>query len=206
MFPDKVYLASKSPRRLELLRAAFKSVSVLQAPVEEPRWHTRESAEDYLDRCIQVKAEAAKIAFGQHVTASGWSLLVAADTIVVLGRTIFGKPENPEAAFEMLSTLMGQTHRVLTSLYLGLSKEGLFKDDHIETVETRVTFRRASKDEIWKYVRTKEPMDKSGSYGVQGPALQFIEKIDGSYASVMGLPVAQISAKANAWEAEFLSQ
>jgi len=208
VFPDKVILASNSPRRLELLGAAFNNVEKINSKAEEPTWHKGESARDYLKRCVEVKAQGARDAFEEQIKsstyASGWNLLVVADTIVVLGERLFGKPESPQGAFDMLSTLMGKTHEVQTAFALDLYRSEKRVDSFNEILITRVTFAKPTPQELWNYVKTGEPMDKSGSYGVQGPALQFVKKIEGSYLSVMGLPIARISEQLKSWQKKHL--
>lgn len=207
MVADKVFLASKSPRRLELLRFCFNNVQQIQSLRDEPLWEKKETAEAYLKRCISVKALGAEEAYQKHMQlqphgafeSKKWSLLVAADTIVLLAGEIFGKPDSPAGAVKMLQKMMGKEHQVLTAysvdLYCGTQR----KETHRELLRTKVKFRKASLAEIKAYVKTGEPLDKSGSYGVQGPAMQFVESVDGSYQSVMGLPLFEIQKLTRAW-------
>lgn len=208
MLPDKVFLASKSPRRLELLSSAFKNVEQINSLLEEPKWHKNQSPAEYLKECIAVKALGARQAYdllqNKIQNRSDWSMIVAADTVVVRGPILYGKPEGPKAAVNMLSEIMGKEHRVQTAYYLGLYQGGVLKDEVQDLISTSVKFRKASIKEIEAYVKTGEPLDKSGSYGVQGPALQFVEKVEGSYASVMGLPVYEIHKQVSIWQKKFL--
>ena len=214
MLPDKVFLASKSPRRLELLSSAFEKVEQINSLLEEPKWQKNQSPAQYLQECIAIKALGARQAYElqqntklQNQQNKGdWALIVAADTVVVRGKILYGKPEGPEGAVQMLSELMGKEHVVQTAYYLGLYKEGILQDEVQNLISTKVRFRKASQQEILAYVRTGEPLDKSGSYGVQGPALQFVEKVDGSYASVMGLPVFEIHKQVVLWQKKFLKK
>lgn len=202
MFPDKVFLASKSPRRLELLSFCFENVQQIQSLREEPLWNKKESAEAYLKRCIEVKALGAEEAYEKLLNGSSstsWSLVVAADTIVVLSGRVFGKPESPVHSVKMLQEMSGKEHRVLTAYSLSLFNGATKKDSFVSVSSTKVKFRKLSLAEISAYVKTGEPLDKSGSYGVQGPAMQFVEKIEGSYQSVMGVPLFAIQKKVSEW-------
>ncbi len=207
MLPDKVFLASKSPRRLELLSSAFKNVEQINSLLEEPKWHKNQSPADYLKDCIAIKSLGARQAYELHqdktLNKNTWALIVAADTVVVRGQILYGKPEGPQGAVEMLSELMGKEHVVQTAYYVGLYKGKVLKDEFQDLISTKVCFRKTSRKDIEAYVKTGEPLDKSGSYGVQGPALQFVEKVEGSYASVMGLPVFEIHKKILFWQKKF---
>lgn len=208
MLPDKVFLASKSPRRLELLSSAFKNVEQINSLLDEPKWHKNQGPAEYLKECIAIKALGARQAYELHrdktQNNNTWELIVAADTVVVRGQILYGKPENSKGAVQMLTELMGKEHVVQTAYYVGLYQTGVLQDEFQDLISTKVRFRKASTKEIETYVRTGEPLDKSGSYGVQGPALQFVEKVEGSYASVMGLPVFEIHKQVSLWEKKFL--
>lgn len=204
MLPDKVFLASKSPRRLELLSSAFKNVEQINSLLEEPKWQKKQSPAQYLKECIAIKALGARQAYELHQDKAGWALIVAADTVVVRGQILYGKPEGPKSAIQMLTKLMGKEHQVQTAYYVGLYQGEVLRDEFQDLISTKVRFRKASLKEIEAYVKTGEPLDKSGSYGVQGPALQFVEKVEGSYASVMGLPVFEIHKQVSIWQKKFL--
>ncbi|MEI7441329.1 MAG: nucleoside triphosphate pyrophosphatase [bacterium] len=208
MLPDKVFLASKSPRRLDLLSSAFKNVKQINSLLEEPKWQKNQNPAQYLKECIGIKALGARQAYELYQekieNKNTWALIVAADTVVVRGEILYGKPEGPKGAVKMLSELMGKEHQVQTAYYVGLYQGGVLEDEFQDLISTKVRFRKASAQEILAYVKTGEPLDKSGSYGVQGPALQFVEKVDGSYASVMGLPVFEIHKQVLLWQKKFL--
>lgn len=206
MISDKVFLASKSPRRLELLSFCFKNVEQIQSLREEPKWDDGESSIEYMKRCLEVKALGAEEAYLKYVEKSGfsgWSMLVAADTIVVLKGELFGKPESPAGAVKMLQKMMGKKHEVLTAYSVDLYQGTKRMECVRELVKTGVTFRRAPLSEIQAYVKTGEPLDKSGSYGVQGPAMQFVEKVEGSYQSVMGIPLFEIQKLNKDWAKKY---
>lgn len=207
MFPDKVFLASKSPRRLELLSFCFKKVQQINSLREEPLWNGVESAREYLKRCIEVKSLGAEEAYEKILekeASLAWSLVVSADTIVVLDERVFGKPESSRHSIKMLQEMSGREHKVLTAYALSLFKGKEKKTAYIDVSSTGVKFRKLKLSEIKTYVKTGEPLDKSGSYGVQGPAMQFVEKVAGSYQSVMGIPLYAIQAKLKEWEREYL--
>jgi len=113
---------------------------------------------------------------------------LAADTAVILGRRILGKPQSDAEATAMLQALSGRTHQVITAVAMAF--EGKLK---LAQSETAVTFRRLAPSEISQYVASHEPHDKAGAYGIQGFAAAFISRIDGSYSGVMGLPLFETS-------------
>jgi len=171
-------LASQSPRRAELLRAAGFEFIVRTADIDEtPR--AGENPREYVQRLAEEKARA--------ITAGEADVILAADTTVVLGNQIMGKPLDPADAARMLRELSGNRHEVMTGVCL---RQGEFVQ--IGIAETAVWFAPLSDREIEDYVATGEPIDKAGAYAIQGRASRFIEKIDGSYSNVVGLPVALV--------------
>lgn len=188
--PDqKIFLASKSPRRRELLRQIGVEFELL--PLRDQVSRTAdvtedllpdETAESYVARVSREKADA-----GLQIVR--WRRLptrpvLAADTTVVLDNIIFGKPTDHEEAVKMLNLLSGRTHQVLTSVTVR-------RDDDIWqlTQTSEVTFATLSPETILAYCDTTEPYDKAGAYGVQGYAATFIERIVGSYTGIVGLPL-----------------
>ena len=169
-------LASASPRRQELLRLITKDFTVLPAAVEEslPPALSAEEAAQYLAR----KKAAAVSA--QHPK----DLVLGSDTTVLLGDQILGKPGTPERAAEMLRLLSGKTHRVITGV--ALARGGVLRSFQSETA---VTFYPLSEEEIAAYVATGEPRDKAGAYAIQGKGAAMIERIEGCYFNVVGLPI-----------------
>jgi septum formation protein len=186
-----LYLASRSPRRHELLAQlgiAFAEVRLREAPgrhrdvVEEAR--DAEPPLHYVERIARTKAQI------------GWQRMeqrklpplpvLGADTEVVLDGVIFGKPTDEDAARAMLARLSGRTHQVLTAVALR------WQDDVETAISTsEVTLRALTSGEIERYVATGEPFDKAGGYAIQGRAAAFITRLDGSYSGVMGLPLAE---------------
>lgn len=176
----RLILASASPRRAELLTAAGLEFDVVSAPIDEtPR--TGETAEDYVLRVAREKAAA-----GAALAGCGRPLL-AADTAVVAGGRLLGQPADDERAREMLRMLSGTEHEVLTGVVLLAGSREL-----AEVVRTRVRFMPLSDREIDWYIATGEPQGKAGGYAIQGRASRFVDHIEGSWANVVGLPVATV--------------
>ena len=173
-----VILASQSPRRKELLGLFHIPFSIRVADIDESMDETKPAAQE-VARVSRVKAEA--IAAGED------DIVIAADTIVVLDGHILGKPASADHAVRMLTALSGKAHQVMTGVTV---RKGSRVLTHTEI--TDVYFRELSEQEIDAYVRTGEPMDKAGAYGIQGGAALFAEGIKGDYYNVMGLPVCRL--------------
>jgi septum formation protein len=181
-----VYLASQSPRRRQLLAQLGLAHRVLVPDVNESRL-PRERPEDYVRRLARIKAEVVAMRVAERRLSP--LPVLAADTAVVLGRRILGKPADADEAAAMLAQLSGRRHRVLTAVALAFQgKLALALSD------TVVSFRRLSAEDIAAYVRSGEPMDKAGAYGIQGRAAAFVRRIEGSYSGVMGLPLFETAA------------
>ena len=177
----KIVLASASPRRSELMRMlGFQDVVVHPAVGEErpPEGATPEETVMVLSR-----AKAEEVAAAEDKDA----LVIAADTIVWLDRTILGKPHSEEDAFRMLSQLSGREHEVYTGVTL-MDRDG----ELCEAECSKVYFRTLSEEEIRHYITTGEPMDKAGAYGAQGLGALFVRGIEGDFFNVMGLPVCHL--------------
>jgi septum formation protein len=176
-----VWLASGSPRRRELLAQIGVRFDVIAAAVDETRL-AEESPESYVRRLAIAKARAGDAA----VQASGERRLpvIGADTSVVLGDTVLGKPADARHAEDMLLSLAGREHRVLTAV-------AVFSDggSQVRVSDTRVRFRPITAGEAQAYWRTGEPADKAGGYGIQGFGGVFVESLTGSYSGVVGLPI-----------------
>ncbi len=176
-------LASASPRRQELLiqiGVAFKQCSV---DIDE-RVLPDERPEDYVRRLACEKSEAGFQRYS-HLS-SQQSAVLGADTTVVVDGVILGKPDSKDHAVEMLQQLSGRTHQVMTGI--ALTGKG-YADSQV--VVTHVTFKTLDVDMCRRYWQTGEPCDKAGGYGIQGYAAVFVEKIEGSYSNVVGLPLAE---------------
>ena len=181
----KLVLASSSPRRAEILRAAGIDFGV--RPVEVPEVAApNESAEALVARLARSKAETAA---ALYAPAGEPAIIIGADTAVEAGRDILGKPRDAAHAREMLALLSGRTHRVLTGLHLIRVPDRVAR----RAVEkTQVTMELLSAEEIDEYVATSEPCDKAGAYAIQGLAGVFISKIEGCYFNVVGLPLVRL--------------
>jgi len=172
-------LASASPRRAELLRAAGIPFRVQPVDVnEDPR--PGEPPDSYVERVAVDKARAL-------VCRDSDTLILAADTTVVAGGSILGKPGDDADAVRMLGMLSGCDHEVLTGIALRRGPDML---THVE--RTRVRFLQINPEEIAWYVASGEPRGKAGAYAIQGLASRFVEHINGSYSNVVGLPVAEV--------------
>ena len=180
-----VYLASQSPRRRELLTQIGVAHRVLVAAIDESR-RAGEAPADYVRRLAREKA------------AAGWQLVserqlppapvLGADTAVVVDGDILGKPAAAAEAVAMLQRLSGRDHEVLTGVAMHTQAGA-----RVAMSRTRVWFRALERAEIEEYWASGEPCDKAGAYGIQGLAAQFIERIDGSYSGVVGLPLFETS-------------
>ena len=175
-----LYLASRSPRRRELLDQIAVCYRVVDVEIDETT-RRGESARDYVLRVARDKALHA------HTTLPSSAAVLAADTAVVLDGAILGKPEDGAHALRMLRSLAGKTHQVLTAIALSTV-----------SCETRISasqvrFRPVGDEELRAYIATGEPMDKAGAYAIQGRAAVFIEHLQGSYSGVMGLPLFEVA-------------
>jgi len=175
----RIILASASPRRRELLRQIGIDFTVDPADVDE-RVLPGESPEAY---AVRVALDKARIA----AQRAGTGVVIAADTIVVLDNAILGKPSDDEDAERMLTMLSGRTHQVITGMAIMDPAAG---KTLTRSSTTNVLFRDLSPDEIRWYVRTGEPLDKAGAYGIQEKGSLFISRIEGCYFNVVGLPLS----------------
>ncbi len=172
-------LASQSPRRSEILRQAGIPFTIRAAPVDEtPR--AGESPVDYVRRLAALKAQA--------IPQSPGEIVLAADTTVVVGNQMLGKPADAADASRMLALLSGRRHEVITGICLRRGPEDSFCDHAV----TAVWFAAMTSREIEAYVASGEPMDKAGAYAIQGLASKFIPRIEGCYFNVVGLPVGLV--------------
>lgn len=169
-------LASQSPRRKALLEQVGLTFEVYSADVDESAWQN-ESVEDYVQRIATLKATTVATHFPQ-------SIVIAADTTVTIDGHILTKPKNRQDAFRMWTLLSGRSHQVKTTVVVAYASH-LFHD----TVTTVVYFKDLTEVEMLRYWQTGEPQDKAGAYAIQGYAAAWITRIEGSYSSVVGLPL-----------------
>ena len=172
-------LASQSPRRSEILRQAGISFTVRTAPVDESPL-PGEPPEDYVQRLAEMKARAVPCA----VSSTDAEIVLGADTTVVVDGEMLGKPVDTADARRMIAMLEGRRHRVMTGICLLRGAE-IVRDCAV----TQVWFAPMSAAEIDEYAASGEPMDKAGAYAIQGLASKYVEKIEGCYFNVVGLPV-----------------
>jgi len=193
-----IYLASRSPRRRELLHqigVRFETLLLRVAPnrgidVDETQ-RASESAQSYAERVATEKA-----AFGRRVLAARSQVfrpVLAADTVVVLDGEVLGKPEGKVEAARFLRRLSGQTHEVRTAVALAAAPAPNAAPLVVTSV-SRVRLRALDDGEIERYCASNEPLDKAGAYAIQGRAAVFIEYIEGSYSGVVGLPLFETAA------------
>lgn len=179
----RLVLASASPRRAELLRAAGIAFDVMPADVDEAM-DVEDTPEGYVRRVAQLKAEAV-------LPRAGERPVLGADTIVIVDHAVLGKPSDTADAGRMLRLLSGREHAVMTGVCLinPVAESGRVQ---MSTTRTAVEFAALTDEEISWYVASGEPMDKAGAYAIQGLASRFVTRIEGSYSNVVGLPVALV--------------
>ena len=175
-----IILASKSPRRKQLLSMMGLEFTVQTADIDE----TMDPSQTPAHEVAAVSARKAEIIAALHPQ----DVIVSADTIVVIDGKILGKPKDEQDAARMLRLLSGRTHTVYTGLTVHANGKA-----NTQVVSTGVTFRDLSNAEIAAYIETKEPMDKAGAYGIQGYGSMFVSHLDGDYFCVMGLPVCTLA-------------
>jgi nucleoside triphosphate pyrophosphatase len=175
----RVVLASGSPRRHQLLNLIGIEHEVNSANIDEtPR--PREAPRRYAERLAREKAATVAVRDPDLIT-------IGADTVVVINRKVLGKPADTDDAARMLAMLSGREHTVITAVAVARGRK---LRSAIE--EVRVKFRRLREDEIEAYIATGEPMDKAGAYGIQGFGATIVERIEGDYFAVMGLPLVRL--------------
>ncbi len=178
---NNIILASNSPRRRDLLNQAGIAFTVIPSSVDE-RSVTITSPEKDVRLLAEAKANEVARRYPE-------SWVIGADTIVVVENSVLGKPCTQVQARNMLDALSGKTHKVLTGYCICCRKE---KQSFSETVETKVEFKSLTKREIDWYIKTAEPFDKAGGYAAQGLGTFLIKRFEGSYTSVVGLPVCEV--------------
>ncbi len=182
-------LASASPRRRELIKLIDENAVCLSADIDE-------SVPDYLEP--QAAPEFLACQKALHIAKEhNDDLVIGCDTAVFIDSLMLCKPENEQDAFNMLSLLSGQTHKVITGCCLVKNKKSMSF-----SCTSYVKFYDMSDKEIWEYIKSGEPVDKAGAYGIQGQGSLFVEKIDGDYFNIVGLPVALLNKRIK----EFLNE
>ena len=203
-----IHLASKSPRRRLLLEQIGIAYTLVDAPIDEVR-RPGEPPERFVERMAREKSQAGLAALGNARTAP----VLAADTAVVLDQRVLGKPRDVEHAVAMLGALSGRMHRVISAVAIagigaGDTRSSVAGDDgcgsaadtgpgcapRVVTSVSRVWFRDIPHHEIRAYATSGEPLDKAGAYAIQGRAAIFVERLDGSFSGVMGLPLCETAS------------
>lgn len=189
----KVILASASPRRKELLQLLEIPFEIIKSTVEEKITKTipyevveELSEQKAMDVFMTVKKE-----MEDKNSLSEAFLVIGSDTVVAIDGMILGKPKDEEDAFQMLKRLSGKSHQVYTGVTL-IKYDGEKQSKNVFHEKTEVVFQKMSDKEILDYIATKEPMDKAGSYGIQGFGAKFVKEIHGDYFNVVGLPVSRV--------------
>jgi septum formation protein len=178
---SRLILASKSPRRSELLKQAGLTFSVIPSDFDEST-----VALSNPDSYVITLAESKALDISRKHPAA-W--VIGADTIVLIDHKIMGKPGSGKEAFDMLQRLSGKMHQVLTGYCICCKKKNNFFS---ETVKTDVHFKKLNDTEINWYIQTGEPFDKAGGYAIQGVGTFLVRSINGSYTNVVGLPVCEV--------------
>ncbi len=183
----RLVLASASPRRLMLLSQVGVEPDALRPAAIDEDPKKGEMPRSLVTRLARAKAEAARdlIANDKELAEA---YVLAADTVVAAGRNIFGKPKNIEEALATLQRLSGRSHRVLTGVCLITPEDRL----RLKVIDTRVRFKRISREEMQSYLASREWRGKAGGYAIQGLAGCFVQKLVGSYTNVVGLPLTEV--------------
>lgn len=181
-------LASGSPRRRELLAPLPVTFTVIKPDILEQR----QAGESPVTYALRNAAEKSAAVRALSLPAGKPCVLISADTFVVLGDELLEKPTDPDHATKMLERLSGQTHQVITAFHIARVAEDGAVQEKGQTVHTAVTFKDLSAEEIAYYTGTDEPYDKAGSYALQGLGAFLVEKVEGSYSNVIGLPVDRV--------------
>lgn len=189
---QRLILASGSPRRRELLTNAGFTFDVVPSRAEENHDGT-EAPVTLVERLAWEKAEEV----ARRTDPAPGTVVLGADTVVVLAGEILGKPASPEEAKQMLEKLSGAEHEVISGVALA---EPGGERRVVEHDTTRVFFRVLTTEEIAGYAATGEPMDKAGAYAIQGIASRFVTRIEGSYFNVMGLPIERVDRLLREWK------
>ena len=189
----KIVLASQSPRRRQLLGQMGLEFTTQSPEIDESAFHGR----DARDLVETLSREKARWVARQQTPDT---LVIGADTVVVLDGAILGKPRDGAEAQAMLAALSGRDHQVFTGVTLCQGDRILTQAE-----ETQVTFRPLTGQEIRQYVSTGEPMDKAGAYGIQGLGALLVQRLEGDYFNVMGLPLCRLGRMLRAFGVELLS-
>lgn len=180
----RIILASKSSRRKELLALLNLEYEVIVSQADET-----------LEEGITIEEQAKRLSFIKAKTVfdetTGDRIVIGSDTMVIKNQKIYGKPKDKEDAFKMLKKLQGTKHTVITGLAILVEKDGKY-EEYLDYDIAEVYFKEISDEEIYNWIDTGKAFDKAGAYAVQGEFMVFIEKFNGNYATVMGLPIHKV--------------
>lgn len=179
----KIVLASTSERRQELLGRLIQNFNIIVSDFDESKVRFEGSIDEYVKNVALGKALDVKSKLKDD------AIIISADTIVTVENKILGKPKDEEDAFKILKSLQGRKHLVYSGVVAINTARNVIKQ---ESVVTEVTFSEISDDEILEYIKTGEPLDKAGSYGIQGIGGIFVKEIKGCYYNVVGLPLNKL--------------
>lgn len=179
-----IILASASERRKELLKRVVSDYEVITSNFDESQIEFHGNEDEYVMKIAEGKA----LAVARNFPKAN-KIVIGCDTAVFFENKVLGKPENEEDAFQMLSMLSGNVHKVCSGVAVVDIFKNIVKKDY---VCTEVKFSKLSNDQILNYIKTGEPMDKAGAYGIQGYGGIFVEKIHGCYYNVVGLPINKL--------------
>lgn len=188
-------LGSRSPRRMELLQSVGLAVAVGAADVDESA-RTGESPASYVERIARAKLDAARRTVPPEIPRP--LAVLVADTTVTIDGYVLGKPDNADHALEMLSRLAGRTHEVLTCYGIAVVvandtlADAATREEVVRTVASRVSMRSCTPSELQRYLASGEPFDKAGAYAIQGLGAVLVERIEGSYSGIVGLPLCEV--------------
>lgn len=174
----KIILASSSPRRRELLTKIAKDFEIVTPTFDESKFSLSTNP-------ISIETLSLSKAKSISIKLTISALVISADTVVIYGDRIMGKPKSREEAYDMIKTLSGKTHHVITGVAVVDAESGNYKTSHDTTF---VTFNELSDEDIYGYIDDKKPYDKAGAYGIQELPENFVKSIDGEFDNVMGLP------------------
>lgn len=188
--PDavEIILASRSPRRFDLLTAAGYVFQVIAPDIDEIPKQGELPAEFAKRAALEKAVAVAK----RLLPCAGGRKIIGCDTVVTIDGAILGKPVDPQDAAHMLRRLCGRTHQVLSGLCVLKESETGARTWRVRVVSTEVDFREVSEGDLTRYVETGEPMDKAGAYAIQGGAAHMVSAIRGSYTNVVGLPLSEL--------------
>jgi septum formation protein len=192
----QLVLASESPRRKQLLENAGFKFRVFPSKISEILKKNLNVEEQILDLARQ---KATTVFEALKSSEKEPFLVLGSDTEVYFGGKFLGKPANPDDAFRVLRSLSGNVHTVITAIWMIESLSGQGSGDY---ELSKVKFKNLSDEQIWSYIQTGDPLDKAGSYGIQGPGRDLIDTFEGTLENIMGLPVHRVKAllEKNSWK------